>query len=454
MSTTTNVEQLKLNVMTKQQYDIATKSPTELYMVTDATMTAAEVGAIPQVSSLPAATSALAGCIYQYVGTTTATYINGYFYKCVNNSGTYSWIRINVQPDHSNVSNCIIDIPQDIALELSSGTLTLRAGSKVYVPNGSGVFDEVVIASDLSVTPTWLNNKLGVVYYRRANNNITVTSIDYCFSGSTAPTYADGGCWYDTTNNKIKRGISGSWVDTDESSLPIAIVKDSSNVVTSIDQVFNGFGYIGSVIFALPGVRGLIPDGINPDGTLNSQIITVPDVWVSSNTGASCDGMWLSTTDFNRVAISTYRYIEEKNYWISIADGNIRPIIYIGHTTGDISTFSPRYIFQAVDYSDTAFIAHQAMPSSRYNTLTLGASGSNYTAPADGWFVLLKGAGTSGAYCNLVNTTAHIGVTSDGMATGAKYIYIPASRGDVIQIAYSFSGTTESFIFVYANGAV
>ena len=35
-TTTTNVEQVKLNVMTQAQYDAATKSATELYMITDA----------------------------------------------------------------------------------------------------------------------------------------------------------------------------------------------------------------------------------------------------------------------------------------------------------------------------------------------------------------------------------------------------------------------------------
>ena len=35
MPTTTNVAQVKLNVMTKQQYDAATKVATELYAVTD-----------------------------------------------------------------------------------------------------------------------------------------------------------------------------------------------------------------------------------------------------------------------------------------------------------------------------------------------------------------------------------------------------------------------------------
>ena len=36
MSTTTNVPQVKLNVMTQQQYNSATKSATELYVIIDA----------------------------------------------------------------------------------------------------------------------------------------------------------------------------------------------------------------------------------------------------------------------------------------------------------------------------------------------------------------------------------------------------------------------------------
>lgn len=36
----------------------------------------------------------------------------------------------------SQITNCITEIPQDIKLELVDGTLTLKAGSKVYIPNG------------------------------------------------------------------------------------------------------------------------------------------------------------------------------------------------------------------------------------------------------------------------------------------------------------------------------
>lgn len=53
---------------------------------------------------------------------------------------------------NNKITNCITKIPQDINLVLSEGTLTLKAGSKVYVPNGPGVFDSVTLANDVSAS--------------------------------------------------------------------------------------------------------------------------------------------------------------------------------------------------------------------------------------------------------------------------------------------------------------
>ena len=50
-----------------------------------------------QKSSLPTAAAANIGKIYQYIGATNANYTNGYFYKCVENGGAYSWQAIRVQ---------------------------------------------------------------------------------------------------------------------------------------------------------------------------------------------------------------------------------------------------------------------------------------------------------------------------------------------------------------------
>ena len=49
------------------------------------------------VDTMPTASADLVGTIVQYVGTTTANYTNGYFYKCVSDGAvtpTYSWVEV------------------------------------------------------------------------------------------------------------------------------------------------------------------------------------------------------------------------------------------------------------------------------------------------------------------------------------------------------------------------
>lgn len=57
-----------------------------------------ESGQTIQYDELPAASSSLAGKIYQYTGVTNVQYTNGYFYECVNDGGTYKWVQTNTQP--------------------------------------------------------------------------------------------------------------------------------------------------------------------------------------------------------------------------------------------------------------------------------------------------------------------------------------------------------------------
>lgn len=76
---------------------------------------ASDVGALPdsttipeaiQYETLPTASEDELGNIYQFIGTTDATYTNGYFYKCVSDGGnpaTYSWSQVSVQPAPSGL---------------------------------------------------------------------------------------------------------------------------------------------------------------------------------------------------------------------------------------------------------------------------------------------------------------------------------------------------------------
>lgn len=47
--------------------------------------------ALIQVTTMPTASVDNYGDAYQYIGTTTASYINGTVYRCVYSNNTYSW---------------------------------------------------------------------------------------------------------------------------------------------------------------------------------------------------------------------------------------------------------------------------------------------------------------------------------------------------------------------------
>lgn len=182
---------------------------------------------------------------------------------------------------YTHITNCITKIPQDINLELVNGTLTLKAGSKVYVPNGVGVFDEVVVESDVqllaSLTSTYFTeqytwcynptlNKIqgGITSFQTASG--TFNNAEYCM-------------FYDTANNIIKytSNTGASWEEG--YSLPFVITQlQHGTGITSIDQIFNGFGYIGNTIFVLPGVEGIIPNGFNEDGSIKNIHCQIEEV--------------------------------------------------------------------------------------------------------------------------------------------------------------------------------
>lgn len=117
--------------------------------------------------------------------------------------------------------------------------------------------------------------------------------------------------------------------------------------------------------------------------------------------------------------------------------------------------------FNNMNPSQTAknIIAGWSMPSSKFIDLTLGGNGSEYTAPANGYFSwsgFLKG---TVAYCVLYNKTTRLGTQSFSNYNAETGVYgfcfVPVSKGDIVTwTAFADSLlTTTSFRFVYAEGA-
>jgi hypothetical protein len=94
-------------------------------------------------------------------------------------------------------------------------------------------------------------------------------------------------------------------------------------------------------------------------------------------------------------------------------------------------------------------------PSSKYVDLTLGASGSTYTAPANGYFYLNKVVGSDWYYAEL--SVVKDGKTlfyifADGYRTSPASIMIPVKKGDMVVATYNATGATNHFRFIYAEG--
>lgn len=373
--------------------------------------------------------------------------------------------KANLNLDNSTViTNCITEIPQDIKLELNSGTLTLKAGSRVYVPNGfesdgtTPKFDAVIVENDLTFTSgTGWNTSPYMFYYDTNTSSLYQTLVSRSYSGSTAPTGNTYMAWYDTTNNTMKYTTNSGSTWTSGFSLPLGIVLNKTgNQFSSIDQVFNGFGYIGSTVFALPGVKGLIPNGRNEDGTLKSIEFTTSSVITSTNIYSYSGLLALNQSEFDASIYTNYN--EKDNYYYNDS-GEIYERCICGTfekgTDGVITSFIPKIAFHALDCNDSSTISGWSMPSNRYVNLTLGASGTTYTAPANGWFGLNKNSGGSGKFIGIWtggNYSNAIGMTSFATASQGLSICCPCRKGNSVQIDYSATGTTGLFRFYYAEG--
>lgn len=396
-------------------------------------------------------------------------------------NGLVSTLDGKASVDLSNspyTTNRILEIPQDIKLELNNGTLTLKAGSKVYVPNGfeadgtTPKFDVVTIQSDTSVYFAGVGRGQCMVFYQPDANTLGWYIPSECVSGTTQT----GAVFYNTSTNTI-RFIA----ENQRASFSLGIIYESNGSgITSIDQIFNGFGYIGSTVFALPGVKGAIPNGRNQDGTCEATLTTLTSVKTRTFTDAVQGGWYLQTNGASSGNPPVYSDIQpSQNYirWFSQKDNQwydthsspelnsetyILPLaLFNTDSTGKITSFEP-YNVDSVANSNASnfsqagrsYLSGFGMPDvNHYDDLTLGASGSSYVAPANGYFAIDRGT-VSG---NPVEIKAYNSndVEIYGAATetgGGGRLTLPVKKGTTVKVSYTGTTTLYYFRFIYAVG--
>ena len=99
----------------------------------------------------------------------------------------------------------------------------------------------------------------------------------------------------------------------------------------------------------------------------------------------------------------------------------------------------------AIDNSISSQVAHMAMPSDKYIDLTIGAAGTSYTAPADGYFCFFSTTQS----INLWNDQNKMRSYMAGVAGSAGFL--PVKKGAIV-VLYN-TGNEASFRFIYAVGS-
>ena len=177
-----------------------------------------------------------------------------------------------------------------------------------YVVDTIPKFDEIVVESDISYSEAHTSSVACYAVYSQTIKGILIISL-------TDPNFS-----YDSTINKIIH----SYLSGINLSFPIALVHRDTTGIGSLDQIFDWCGYIGSTAFVLPGVKGLIPNGFNADGTYKSVEFTTDRVVLGTyaNTLTTSGEPMLVGDSQGNITRIDYKNVYGENSWHYEKDEN------------------------------------------------------------------------------------------------------------------------------------
>lgn len=403
--------------------------------------------------------------------------------------------RLNPFINKTRLTNCILEAPERIKVELTSTWgITLKSGSIVTMPDGS----EVTVNSDVSFNITASGTAKAFFVYNPSQNAIRAVYTGYAFSGDTRPTSpVESYTWLNTTNNTIEHYASGTW--SSGWSLPFCIGTYNDNNIVSIDSVFNTFGAMGGTFWVQKGVKFLMPNGRNSDGSLNNTEYTtdsikfynIKDIDVGGYANLKNEvARFLVTTNgitwwgegsisnasvySNTARISRY-FDEQKNLWYStnnsinyfavpnicvLSSFSFNRVNDVFHIM-DVAQIDPVHV---ITKTDRNWVARMASPSVKYKDYILGASGQQLVALASGHiYCSIAWTGGGASYINLYDSTTNLNArngqyraTSTTILT--DQVSIKVNKGDIVIIDYqSLEGGTKGntvLRFIYDEGAI
>lgn len=148
------------------------------------------------------------------------------------------------------------------------------------------------------------------------------------------------------------------------------------------------------------------------------------------------------TTIFNPVELGT-------SYNNTVLKSTVRVLEF-----DTASSTKKAYRIMTKSPTNNEYMAHMAMPSDKYIDLELGATGTTYTAPSDGWFLLDILGSSDYSSITIEDITNSFINSSDGNKGFSTRVFLPTTKGHVLSVRYSTTSlTVNKFRFYYAIGS-
>ena len=161
-----------------------------------------------------------------------------------------------------------------------------------------------------------------------------------------------------------------------------------------------------------------------------------------------------STVVNNNSPLQNIGLTTDTNYsGIETSDQDLYLYFYVGETVQNANLINAGRIEEKL-VNKVDKDSSWGFPSNRYIDLTLGASDTTYTAPANGWFYAFAKTSAVNGYVQLYNGNINLHTISQYSSANAFVaVCLPSSKGDVVNFIY-VNCKEIVFRFVYAEGEV
>lgn len=328
-----------------------------------------------------------------------------------------------------------------------------------YIVLATGVVQEINVKKEVE-----LNNPFffGMYQYFETNpNNVSwLKSEGQWNNGSIYEGFYE---WLVNSYNDTESGVSVKSYSDTYTNFDYVLNQDDKTFRLPIEVKQKFYNDLtGDIPVAGNGMTLGLTDGTNLGGTISfnytatsGQYIAYRGTAYGSNVGTSANSNDFPNSNTKALGVTTDP--TKSGIEAQITQTEVEGLglyFYVGDTVQNANLVNVGRIEEKVASlipDNSSVIANYAMPSNKYIDLTLGASGTTYTAPANGYVVWGHNITANNQYIEL---TLSNGMKSRyiGSGTWLLWIWLPVKKGEIYSTIYTAGGVLSRFRFIYAEG--